>query len=316
MWRKSEPVREAGRGRDGGETTSSGQSAATASPLAPPASRCYFHNGGWQPIKTIVDTIRVKGAQPRIVRLDFTHHGPIVSMDSARGRAVAMRMVGQEPGTAAYLASLQLGRAQKLARLPARDGALADAEREHDLRGCGRKHWLDRRGLHAASQLVRARSPCPAMGASSGTASSPGTRCRRRTTPRAASLRRRTTTFCRRATRRRSRYDWASRLSRVPNQGSPGEPERLHRGRLQALQHDDLSLLARHLVPQLVSAAQRLGKSDSQAVQMLARWNFRMSRDASAPLLFEAWAPILARRGNAMRLPAEAAEVISKSRRL
>ena len=78
----------------------------------------------------------------------------------------------------------------------------------------------------------------------------------------------------------------------------------------EALQHDDLSLLARHLVPQLVAAAQRLGKRDSQAVQMLARWNFRMSRDASAPLLFEAWAPILARRANAMRFPAEAAAVI------
>ncbi len=26
-----------------------------------PASRCYFHNGGWQPITTVIDTIRVKG---------------------------------------------------------------------------------------------------------------------------------------------------------------------------------------------------------------------------------------------------------------
>jgi len=45
---------------------------------------------------------------------------------------------------------------------------------------------------------------------------------------------------------------------------------------------------------------------------MLARWNYRMTRDASAPLLFEAWAPILARRANAMRLPKEAAEAMGK----
>ena len=78
-----------------------------------PNSRCYYHNGGWQPITTVIDTIRVKGeSAARVVRLEFTHHGPIVSSDSARGRAVAIRMVGQEPGTAAYLASLQLGRAR------------------------------------------------------------------------------------------------------------------------------------------------------------------------------------------------------------
>jgi penicillin amidase len=71
-----------------------------------------------------------------------------------------------------------------------------------------------------------------------------------------------------------------------------------------------LSILARSIVPKLVAAAERQGKRDSQAVQMLARWNYRMSRDASVPLLFEAWAPIAARRANAMRLPPAAAEVI------
>jgi penicillin amidase len=35
-----------------------------------------------------------------------------------------------------------------------------------------------------------------------------------------------------------------------------------------------------------------------------------MSRDASAPLLFEAWAPVLARRANAARLSADVAAVI------
>src|SRR5688500_476204 len=79
---------------------------------ADPAARCTFHNGRWEPTTTRIDTIRVKGESPRVVRLEFTHHGPIVSTDSARGRAVVVRMVGQEPGTAAYLASLQLGRAK------------------------------------------------------------------------------------------------------------------------------------------------------------------------------------------------------------
>ena len=116
-----------------------------------PGSRCYYHNGGWQPITTLIDTIRVRGEQPRIVRLEFTHHGPIVSSDSARGRAVVIRMVGQEPGTAAYLASLQLGRARNWRDF---ESAMADAEREHDLCRRRRKHRLDRGGTHAASLVV------------------------------------------------------------------------------------------------------------------------------------------------------------------
>jgi penicillin amidase len=38
-----------------------------------------------------------------------------------------------------------------------------------------------------------------------------------------------------------------------------------------------------------------------------------MSRDASAPLLFEAWAPVLARHANAMRLSPQAAEVLNRA---
>jgi len=105
-------------------------------------------------------------------------------------------------------------------------------------------------------------------------------------------------------------YDWSSdyRVSRIKEVLASRNDFTV--ADFQALQHDDLSILARHIVPRLVSAAERLGKRDSQAVQMLARWNFHMSRDASAPLLFEAWAPILAGRANAMGLPAEAANVM------
>lgn len=48
-------------------------------------------------ISTIRDTIRVRGEAPRMVTLSFTRHGPVLSVDTARGRAVAVRMVGQEP---------------------------------------------------------------------------------------------------------------------------------------------------------------------------------------------------------------------------
>ena len=76
------------------------------------APRCAWHGERWVPLRTIVDTIRVKGEAPRAVRLEFSHHGPIVGEDTARGRAFALRFVGSEPGTAGYLAQLSLDRVQ------------------------------------------------------------------------------------------------------------------------------------------------------------------------------------------------------------
>jgi acyl-homoserine lactone acylase PvdQ len=137
-----------GRREAGSGTARSAQPEATA-------SRCYYHNGGWQPIKTITDTIRVKGEPPRIVRLEFTHHGPVVSSDSARARG--RHPNGRSGAGHRRVPRLATARARaQLARVPECHGEMADAEREHDLRRRRRKHRLDRRRPHAAPQLVRA----------------------------------------------------------------------------------------------------------------------------------------------------------------
>ncbi|MBL8208653.1 MAG: penicillin acylase family protein, partial [Blastocatellia bacterium] len=58
------------------------------------------------------ETINVKGQAPVTVELKFTRHGPVIYEDANKHRAFALRWVGQEPGTAGYLASLSLNRAQ------------------------------------------------------------------------------------------------------------------------------------------------------------------------------------------------------------
>src|SRR5205823_13103171 len=63
------------------------------------------------PMRLIRDTIRVRGEAPRLVTLSYTRHGPVLTTDSVRGRAIGVRRVSQEPGTASYLASLALDRA-------------------------------------------------------------------------------------------------------------------------------------------------------------------------------------------------------------
>lgn len=274
-----------------------------------PAAGCYYHNGRWEPVRTITDTIRVKGEPPRVVRLEYTHHGPIVSVDSARQRAIAIRMVGQEPGTAAYLASLQLGRARNWQqfrsamarwRMPSENMIYADVDGNIGwiaaglmprrrwsgllpVPGDGRYEWS---GFVPTSQLPQAYNPPSGfIATANNNILPPGY-----TTP--------------------ISYDWSAsfRVSRVREVLQARNDFTVED--FQALQHDDLSVLARSIVPHLVSAARRLGRESDPHVQMLARWNYRMSRDAAAPLLYEAWAPIAARRANAARLSPEAAAVL------
>ncbi len=70
----------------------------------------YAAPGGWKPFKVITERIAVRDAAPIEVALKFTRHGPVLWEDGTR--ALALRWVGAEPGTAGYLGSLALDRAR------------------------------------------------------------------------------------------------------------------------------------------------------------------------------------------------------------
>lgn len=59
---------------------------------------------GWREMQIVEETIAVRGHAPQIVRLAFTDQGPVIW--EGPGKALALRSVWQEPGAAAYLASL------------------------------------------------------------------------------------------------------------------------------------------------------------------------------------------------------------------
>ena len=56
---------------------------------------------GWERMKVIRESIAVRGAPAVQVELKFTRHGPVLWQEGAR--ALALRWVGAEPGTAGYL---------------------------------------------------------------------------------------------------------------------------------------------------------------------------------------------------------------------
>ncbi len=70
----------------------------------------YKTEAGWKEMDTRHETFSVKGAAPVETDLKFTRHGPVLWSDGKR--ALALRWVGSEPGTAGYLASLAIDRAE------------------------------------------------------------------------------------------------------------------------------------------------------------------------------------------------------------
>lgn len=69
----------------------------------------YKVGSGWARMRTAHESIAVKGKPPVEVDLRFTLHGAVLWEDGKR--ALALRWVGDEPGTAGYLGSLALDRA-------------------------------------------------------------------------------------------------------------------------------------------------------------------------------------------------------------
>ena len=70
----------------------------------------YRTETGWAPMLIRREEFLIKGAAAKTVDLKFTRHGPVLWEDGKR--ALALRWVGSEPGTAGYLASLAVDRAQ------------------------------------------------------------------------------------------------------------------------------------------------------------------------------------------------------------
>jgi penicillin amidase len=72
---------------------------------------------GWTPMLIRREEFLIKGAPAKSIDLKFTRHGAVLWED--RRRALALRWVGSEPGTAGYLASLAIDRAQNWSQFEA-----------------------------------------------------------------------------------------------------------------------------------------------------------------------------------------------------
>jgi penicillin G amidase len=77
----------------------------------------YRTEQGWAAMATRNEQFLVKDASAQTVQLKFTRHGPVLWDDGKR--ALVLRWVGSEPGTAGYLASLAIDQAQNWSQFEA-----------------------------------------------------------------------------------------------------------------------------------------------------------------------------------------------------
>ena len=256
------------------------------------APRCTWHEGRWVPLKTVPDTIRVKGEAPRAIRLEFSHHGPIVGEDSARGRGFALRFVGSEPGTAGYLAQLSLDRAQDWTgfreaaarwKLPTENLVYADVE--------GNIGWI-------AAGLMPVRSwsgllPVPGDGKYEWLGFRPSGELPFAFNPPSGFIATANHNILPPGYDKPLNYDWAdpSRFQRIA--AVLDDSTGFTREDFERLQHDELSLQARTLVPVLLAALGRARPvpvpAADTALRLLASWDYVMRREDAAPLIYSAW---------------------------
>ncbi len=251
------------------------------------AKRCYSNRGAWKPVTVLADTIPVKNEPARAVDLEFTEHGPIVNVDSTGTRGFVIRFVGTEPGTAGYLAQISINRARdwptfKAAayrwRLPTENLIYADVDGNIGwiaaglnpnrswsgllpVPGDGRFEW---KGFLPFSKLPQSFNPVGGIIATSNNNIMP------------------------KGYAHQLNYEWATpyRANRVKSQLASRTD--WTRAGFEQLQHDEHSLPAEALVPEILAAAKRRGVA-SPAVNLLGQWDYVMRKDAAQPLIYVAW---------------------------
>jgi penicillin amidase len=78
--------------------------------INPKNSLEYAGDHGWEKMRLRNERFKVRGGPDVFVDLKFTRHGPVLWQDQSS--ALALRWVGAEAGTAGYLSSLSIDRAQ------------------------------------------------------------------------------------------------------------------------------------------------------------------------------------------------------------
>jgi penicillin G amidase len=284
--------------------------------LNPANPKEYKTARGWARMREIREVIRVRGAPEVAAMLRFTDHGPVVWQDGKR--ALALRWVGAEPGTAGYLASLSVDRAQNWQefesamtrwKVPSENIVYADREGnigEHStglaplrknfngllpLPADGRYEWA---GFVPNAELPHSFNPAEGFIASANQKMIP------EGYPYAVG------------------FEWAAptRFERIHEvlETASHTGHKLTVADMEALQTDVVSRLARELQPLLRNAVGLVSPGVSQpvadAAALLLQWDCAVRADSPAAALYELWALELRRSVAGLAVPERARAIV------
>ena len=265
----------------------------------------YKTEHGWQRMKVKTESIGVRGGAPVTVKLKFTRHGPVLWEDGKR--ALALHWVGEEPGTAGYLSSLSLDRAenwqefeQSMARwkVPSENIVYADRDGNIGEHSTGlaplRKNWtgllpVPENGGYDWSGFVRNSDLPHTYNPSRGFVATANHKMIPQNYPYAVG------------------FSWGSperflRISEVLG-GAAKAAHKLSIEDMENLQNDVVSLPARELQGLLKHAA---GNAPSSAAKLLLDWDCAVTTNSTEASLYEFWAAELRDAVTQKIVPAEA----------
>ena len=251
----------------------------------------YKYRGKWEPMRTLTESIPVRGQSAQAVELLLTRHGPVIHIDRARNRAYAVRAGWLEPGMAPYFGSVDYMYAKNFAEFkramsnwgaPAENqlyaddsgniawvpGGLAPRRPNWDgllpVPGDGRFEWA---GFWSADQLPSLYNPEQGWFASAN----------EQNLPPAYPYRERKLGF---EWSPRSRYQRVSEvLSQLPKVSIEDS---------MRLQSDVFSVPARRLQV-LLRSLHATDPRAQAATRLLIDWNLFVTADSAAAALFEVW---------------------------
>jgi penicillin amidase len=272
----------------------------------------YRYKGEWERMRIEREQIRVKGRrQPVEVELKFTRHGPVIYEDARRHRAYALKWIGLEPGSAGYLASLSLNRAENWQeflkalerwKVPSENLVYADVDGNIGWQVAGsapiRRGWsgllpvpgssgqYEWDGYLPLAQLPSAYNPARHFVATANHKILPE------------------------GYNHEINFDWPppTRYLRIEEVLSGGAKFTV--ADFGRLQHDETSLPARELVP-LLKGLKIDDTILGEARDLLVNWDFVLSKDSAAAAIYEVWHQKLVSNFASLIVPREAKSLVT-----
>jgi penicillin amidase len=267
----------------------------------------YRYRGGWEDMKVIQELIPVKGEAPVAVELKYTRHGPLLYEDRAHNKAYALRAGWLDIGAAPYLASLRMNQAKNweefrdacsYSRIPAENMVWADTSKNIGYQAVGvspvRPNW---------SGLV----PVPGDGRYEWDGYLPIKALPHALNPPAGYIRTANNYMVPNGYPypEALHYTWGDEMRAVRIDEVLGSGRMFTIVDMMQLQHDELSIPARNLVPLL----RDLAISDAavaKARDRLLDWNAVLGKESVAAGIYVAWERRLQTAVRNLMVPANA----------